>query len=99
MRGRDVLQGERRQQREARDDADRNDDERADLAGDRASLTQGEQEGGPRDAAIRARADVRNSGEKPPTATRVAGNEPLKMMTPRIPLPQPTAVRLMTASL
>src|SRR5437899_9224727 len=40
-----------------------------------------------------ARAEVRNSAEKPPTATRVAGNEPLKMMTPRrpfgSPLPQP----------
>src|SRR3954447_13570111 len=36
-----------------------------------------------------ARAEVRNSAENPPTATRVAGSEPLKMMTPRSPLPQP----------
>ncbi|MET4765630.1 hypothetical protein ABH970_006002 [Bradyrhizobium ottawaense] len=43
----------------------------------------------PISAAMTARADVRNSAEKPPTATRVAGSEPLKMMTPSRPLPQP----------
>ena len=43
----------------------------------------------PSSAAITARAEVRNSGVKPPTATRVAGSEPLKMMTPRRPLPHP----------
>ena len=45
----------------------------------------------PRRAAITARADVRNSGVKPPTAIRVAGSEPLKMITPSSPLPQPSA--------
>ena len=42
-----------------------------------------------------ARAEVRNSGVKPPTATRVAGSEPLKMMTPMSPLPHPAVVRCM----
>ncbi len=37
----------------------------------------------PRSAAITARADVRKSGVKPPTATRVAGSEPLNMITPQ----------------
>ena len=49
-----------------------------------------------RAAAITARAEVRNSGEKSPTATRVAGKEPLKMMTPRSPLPHPSVVRFMS---
>jgi hypothetical protein len=47
----------------------------------------------PSNAAMTARADVRNKGEKPPTATRVAGNDPLKMITPMRPLPHPSAVR------
>ncbi|GLS76372.1 hypothetical protein GCM10007904_17070 [Oharaeibacter diazotrophicus] len=41
-------------------------------------------------AAIAARADVRNNGDRPPTATRVAGREPLKITTPTSPLPQPS---------
>ncbi len=47
----------------------------------------------PSSAAMTARAEVRNSGVKSPTATRVAGSEPLKMMTPRRPLPHPCVVR------
>ena len=39
------------------------------------------------------RAEVRNSGVKPSTASRVAGSEPLKMITPRSPWPHPSAVR------
>src|SRR6187402_408617 len=46
-----------------------------------------------------ARTDVRNSAEKPPTATRVAGSEPLTMTTPRSPLPQPLPADCMFASL
>ena len=53
----------------------------------------------PISAAMTARAEVRNSAEKPPTATRVAGSEPLKMMTPRSPLPQPLAEECMLVSL
>jgi hypothetical protein len=53
----------------------------------------------PRSAAITARAEVRNNGEKPPTATRVAGSEPLKMITPRKPLPHPSVVRCMALPL
>ena len=53
----------------------------------------------PSSAAITARAEVRNTGEKSPTATRVAGREPLKMTTPRKPLPQPFAIRSIFASL
>ena len=45
----------------------------------------------PSAAASTARAEVRKSGSNPPTATRVAGSEPLKMRTPSIPLPQPGA--------
>ncbi|OZA01947.1 MAG: hypothetical protein B7Y02_17135 [Rhodobacterales bacterium 17-64-5] len=45
-----------------------------------------------------ARAEVRNRGENPPTATRVAGSEPLKMITPRRPLPQPSVARCMIMS-
>ncbi len=44
-----------------------------------------------------ARAEVRNRGEKPPTATRVAGSEPLKMITPRRPLPHPSVVLIHVA--
>jgi hypothetical protein len=44
----------------------------------------------PSSPAMTARAEVRNSGEKSDTATRVAGSEPLKMMTPTRPLPQPS---------
>ncbi|MEY9263503.1 hypothetical protein ABIF23_002898 [Bradyrhizobium elkanii] len=44
----------------------------------------------PSNAAIAARAEVRNSGENPATATRVAGSEPLKIITPSRPLPQPS---------
>jgi hypothetical protein len=47
----------------------------------------------PSSAAITARADVRNNGSKPPTAMRVAGRDPLKMITPRRPLPHPSADR------
>ena len=39
----------------------------------------------PSPAAITARAEVRNSGVKPPTAARVAGSDPLKITTPRRP--------------
>jgi hypothetical protein len=51
----------------------------------------------PNSAAITARADVRNNGVNPPIATRVAGSEPLKMMTPRRPLPHPSVVRCIMA--
>jgi hypothetical protein len=44
-------------------------------------------------AAITARAEVRNSGVMLATATRVAGSEPLKMMTPMSPLTHPSVVR------
>ncbi len=40
-------------------------------------------------AAITARAEVRNTGVKPPTAIRVAGSEALKITTPIRPLSQP----------
>ena len=49
----------------------------------------------PRIAAMTARMDVRNSGAKPPTATRVAGRDPLKMITPMSPLPHPPIDRRM----
>jgi hypothetical protein len=39
-----------------------------------------------------ARADVSNIGDKSATATRVAGSDPLNMITPRKPLPQPAVV-------
>jgi hypothetical protein len=45
----------------------------------------------PSTAAITARAEVRNSGENPADRTRVAGSEPLKMITPSRPLPQPSS--------
>lgn len=48
---------------------------------------------------MRARAEVRKSGEKLETATRVAGSEPLKIRTPRKPLPQPCMDLFMSASL
>jgi hypothetical protein len=38
-----------------------------------------------------ARALVKNSGENPASATRVAGSEPLKITTPINPLIQPCA--------
>ena len=44
------------------------------------------------------RAHVRNIGEKSATATRVAGSDPLKIMTPRRPLPQPAVVRSMSSA-
>ena len=40
-------------------------------------------------AAITARAPVRNSGLKPETASRVAGMEPAKIMTPNSPCIHP----------
>ena len=46
----------------------------------------------PKVPAIAARAAVRNSGSKSATATRVAGNEPLKMITPSNPLMKPLDV-------
>jgi hypothetical protein len=49
----------------------------------------------PSSAAITARAEVRKTGEKSATATRVAGSDPEKIMTPRRPLPQPALVRSM----
>jgi len=39
-----------------------------------------------------ALAEVRNSGLKPLTATRVAGKEPLKIRTPSRPLPHPAVI-------
>lgn len=50
----------------------------------------------PSSAAIAARAAVRNVGEKSCTAMRVAGKEPLKMMTPMSPLPHPALARVAT---
>ena len=41
-------------------------------------------------AASVARAPVRKSGAKPSSAARVAGSEPLKMVIPMAPLPQPS---------
>src|SRR5690606_8475234 len=49
----------------------------------------------PSSAAMTARADVRKIGEKPDTAMRVAGSDPLKMMTPSSPLPQPSVAVFM----
>ena len=45
-------------------------------------------------AAMTARADVRNKGGMSATAARVAGSEPLKISTPKIPLPHPSVVRV-----
>ncbi len=47
----------------------------------------------PSRAAITARIEVRNTGANPPIAMRVAGKEPLKMITPSRPLPHPFEVR------
>jgi len=44
-------------------------------------------------AAMTARAEVRNIGEKSATATLVAGRDPLKIITPMRPLPDPALVR------
>src|SRR5262245_40245100 len=44
-------------------------------------------------AAMTACAEVRNIGEKSATATLVAGRDPLKIITPRRPLPDPALVR------
>ena len=43
-------------------------------------------------AAMVARADVTNRGDRLPTATRVAGSVPLKMTTPMRPLSHPSVV-------
>ena len=96
MRRGDVLERQRRQQRKADDHAERRRwPARPDRCARAASGAAAESRLAPSSAAITARAEVRNSGEKPPTATRVAGSEPLKMMTPRRPLPQPSVARFM----
>jgi len=51
-----------------------------------------------KDAAIPARAEVRNKGVNPPTATRVAGNDPLKITIPTSPFIQPCVVVFMIES-
>ena len=82
MRRGDVLERERRQQRKADHHAERHDGERAEIArAPAASAAAAASSAAPSSAAITARAEVRNSGVKPPTATRVAGSEPLKMIT------------------
>ena len=84
MRRGDVLQRQRRQQREADDDAERHDGERAEIARapGRFCAERPASSAAPSSAAITARADGQEHGVKSATAIRVAGSEPLKMITP-----------------
>lgn len=89
----DMLKRQRREKWKADDYADRHDDERATSAIEGRFSRSATRSAAPSRAAITARADVRNTGVNPPTATRVAGREPLNIITPRSPLPHPSVVR------
>ena len=97
VRGSDVLERQRRQQRKADDHAQRDDAQGSEVAPRGPCLPQQGKEGcteerrksprGPRSG---------NSGGKSATAARVAGREPLKITTPTRPLPHPFIVRSMS---